>query len=206
MDPTTPPMFFSEPRILAPFGLALSLGLMVAAGWFLLRPWPPRTARAFGFTIVLLLSGVAIAWLLQERTVLIDTASREVVEVHGLLGWSRAERLAFAQISSVTVDTAGPFDSKTDPPPAFVLGLQTADRRIELDRFDDALQAEEQARVVAGSGAWPALRRGYRLETAAHGGDTARFETAAGQQGISLNLGDVIRVVEEAGAESAVLP
>lgn len=196
MDLSTTPLIFSEPQVGAAFGVALSLGLAIVAGGSVLRPWPPRVLRAGLFTVVLAVCGIMAALLLRDRQVRIDPAAREVVELERKFFWQRAEVWSFAQVSAVVV--------KTDQ--GYVLGLRASDRWIELRSLDDPLQAEAQARALAGLGAWPALRHGYRIEVAARGGDAERLKTSTGQNVLGLNLASFVRVVEAPGAESAIDP
>lgn len=213
MNPVDPLLIFAEPKIGAPFGLALTLGLAFACGLFLLRPWPPSARRGVMFVLVLAVCGSAAFSLLSNREVQIDTARQQVRERVAALGWGRARTWAFADVRAVVVErvrerersaAGGPRSEVSASDVLYRIGLQTADRWIELRSEADVLVAEAESQQIATRGNWPALRRGYRIETSTAAGETGRFETADGRQGTMLELAPVARVIVAPDEESRI--
>lgn len=204
-------LIFSEPRVGLAFGLALSLGLALAVGAFLLRPWPPAARRGIMFVVVLAVCGSAAFSLLRKREVQIDTAQQQVRESVAVLGWGHARTWAFGDVRAVVVERVreraaqgGPRTEVSASEVLYRIGLRTADRSIELRGDPDVLVAEAEAQQIATSGKWTALRRGYRLETSTTAGETGRFETADGRQGTTLELAPVARVIIAPDEESRI--
>lgn len=211
MNPADTLLIFVEPKIGAPFGLALTFGLALACGIFLLRPWPPSARRAVMFVVVLAVCGSAAFSLLRNREVQIDTAQQQVRESVAALGWGRARTWGFAEVRAVVVERqrertaqGGPRTEISATEVVYRIGLQTADRWIELRSDPDVLVAEAEARQIASGGRWTALRRGYRLETSTMAGETGRFETADGRQGTMLEVAPVARVIVAPDEESPI--
>ncbi|MGQ0700852.1 MAG: hypothetical protein ACT4PZ_21745 [Panacagrimonas sp.] len=192
MDLTTAPLIFEETQVGAAFGVALSLGLMLVGGWFLLRRWPPRASR------VLLALGLAVAccgvaaWFLRMHQVLIDPARQEVVERTQVLGWGSKRVLPLASVQSVFVQRM---------PVRFAVGLDVPEGWLVLDEFDDVTLAENTALSVSQSAKRPAVRRGYRIESGVGVSDPQDFETAQGRKGVALSLERVVRVIDASGDE-----
>jgi hypothetical protein len=225
MDPTQTAIVFAHAKVGTPFVLALSLGLTLASGAFLLRPWPPRLARGGMFALVLALCGAAMVYALIDRRVVIEPSTKRVVQSLRLLGLGRDRAWTFGELKQVRVEyrpaharrkVGQPRTNATDVEihPNFVLELVGDRTIVDLRSYDDARGAETMATRVASAGRWPALRRGYRLRTGSEresgGGITAGalqgFKTASGQQGIGLSLEPWEQVVIEDGAESAIEP
>ena len=214
MEPSSSLLIFMEPKLGVPFALMLLLGLNLVAGWRLLRAWPPRLSRVLILVAVLLFCAVAAGALLRERWVQIDFEREMITQRAQILGLGQQQTWTFPQITAVVVRAQHEPVQKPGPRPdavprsdqEFGLGLQTADGWLALRDFDQAIAAEQQARVLAERMGRLARRRGYRLETAARGGDAQAFETTAGQTGVGISLESLLRVVDAPQEESAIAP
>ena len=225
MDPTQTAIVFAHAKVGTPFVLALSLGLMLACGAFLLRPWPPRLARGGTFAIVLAACGAAMFYALLDRRVVIEPSTQRVMQSLHLLGVGRDRAWTFGELKQARVEyrpTRAPRkvgQPRSNPTEVgihdnFVLELVGDGANVFLKSYDDAGEAETMATRVARAGGWHALRRGYRLRTGSApesgGGITAGalqgFKTASGQQGIGVSLEPWDQVVIEDGPESAIEP
>jgi hypothetical protein len=199
METELVPLIYADARLGPAFGLVLSLGLVLASAWFLLRPWPPGRRRIAWLLALALPSAAVVIPFMKHREVRIIPAEKQVVETRQ--AWVRSERnsWSFGQISQVTVQ-AGADEG------AFTLGLQAGEQSIALDHFNDALDAEAQARRLARIGGWSAERRDYALRIAATGGDSQLFITDAGQEGVIVSLDQLVRVERANGERSPITP
>ena len=214
MEPSSSVLIFMEPKLGVPFALMLLLGLSLVAGWRLLRAWPPKISRVLILAAVLLFCAIAAGALLRERWVQIDFEREMVTQRAQILGLGSQQTWTFGQITAVVVRAQHEPTQKPGPRPdaasrsgqQFGLGLQTADGWLVLRDFDEAIAAEQQAQGLAARMGRPARRRGYRLETAARGGDAQAFETTAGRTGVGISLENLVRVVDAPEEESAIAP
>ncbi len=225
MDPTQTAIVFAEAKVGTPFVFALALGLLLACGAFLLRPWPPRLGKGGVFVIALVVCGTAMVYALLDRRVAIEPSAQRVTHSLHILGLGRDRTWNFHDLKMARVEyrpthpqrkvgqpRANPSDVEVHD--NFVLELVGDGTNVYLKSYKDAMEAETMATSVARAGGWPALRRGYRLRTGngqgAAGGITAGalqgFKTASGRQGIGVSLESWDQVVIEDGAESAIQP
>ena len=224
MNPVDAALIFADAKVGAPFLIALLLGLMAVAGFMLLRPWPPRPAKTAVFVAVLGICGSALGFVLLDHRVVIDPAQREVVERSAILGLALEDRWAFRQFESATV-THVPVKVKRGAPgdkPAvatyemhdnFVLELVGPEATVRLQSFEDAMEAEAQARIVAGTGKWRARRSGYELrsgtgkaEEGFAAGNLQAFETPGGKQAIGVSFDTWVKITLKHGASSDITP
>lgn len=224
MDLTQTVLVFADARIGTPFLLALSLGLVLASGIFLLRPWPPRLVRGVMFAIVVAVCGAAIGYALLDRKVVIDSSKQSVRQSFHVLGIGRDENWSFRDFDAARVEhrpirvQRGESTTRSKPTDYemhdnYVVELLGRDAQVYLQSYEDAREAERIAVGVARAGQWRALRRGYRLRTgsgkAEDGltvGDLQTFETPAGQRGIGVSIESWTRIQIEDGAESVIEP
>lgn len=222
MDLTRTALVFADARIGTPLLLVLSLGLMVASGIFLLRPWPPRLVRGVMFAIVIAVCGTATAYALLERKVVIDPSKQTVTQSLHVLGIGRERNWPFRDFHAARVEyrpdhiQRGERAERSKPTDHemlddYVVELLGRDTVIHLRAYEDAMEAERIAVGVARAGQWRALRSGYRLQTgngkAEDGlavGDLQAFETPAGRKGIGVSIESWTRIQIEEGAGSVI--
>lgn len=222
MELTQTAMVFAEARVGSVFLLVLSLGLAIACGLFLLRPWPPRPARGAMFVLVLGICGAASFYALLDRRTVIDPAARQVAQSTRVLGIGRQATWPFDALQRVRVEhrpvnvprQSGSTRSNPAEPQLrerFVLELVGPTATVFLRDYDDALEAERVAVHVSRLGGWQAQRKGY-VFTRGSGqsvegitvGDLQAFETPSGQQGMGVSLESWTRIQVKDGAESAI--
>lgn len=222
MELTQTAMVFAEARVGAVFLVVLSLGLAVACGLFLLRPWPPRAARAAMFVLVLCICGAVGFYALLDRRTVVDPATREITQSTRVLGIGRAAAWPFAALQVARVEyrpvNVPRQNGATRSNPAepqlrdrFVLELVGPDTTVFLRDYDDAREAERVAAHVSRLGGWQAQRKGYVFTRgsgqAGEGisvGNLQTFEAPSGKQGLGVTLEDWTRIQVKAGAESAI--
>jgi len=222
MDATQTAIVFADAKVGGPFLLVLSLGLLLACGLFLLRPWPPRWSRGLMFGLVLAICGAGTFYALLDRKLVVDRAKQDVVQSTRILGLGSQQAWSFREFQVVRV-AYRPIRvnresgmSRSNPAHAemhdnFVVELVGPEASVRLRSCDEALEAERIASAVARAGSWPARRLGYRLRTGTGrpgdgiaAGELQNFETPSGQQGIGMSLETWTRVQIEDGAESAI--
>lgn len=224
MDLTHTAMVFADSRAGAPFVIALACGMLIACGFLLLRPWPPRLLRGAIFAFVVVTCGVALGYALLDRKVVVDPAAGRVISSARVLGLGPEQAWPFSSFDAVRVKykpTRIPRETtstRTHPARAqaedrYAVEIDGGAGGVVLRSYEDPLEAERVARSVARLGGWPARRLGYELRSgngrAGDGistGDLQAFETPSGRRGIGMSIDAWVQVRIREGAESVIAP
>lgn len=222
MDPTQTAIVFADAKTGAPFLFVLSLGLLLAGGLFLLRPWPPRLARGLMFALVLVICGAGVFYALLDRKLVVDRSTQEVAQSARILGLGRRQAWKFGEFQTVRVEyrpirvNRESGMSRSNPGNAerhdnYVVELVGPGATVYVRSYDEASEAERVAANVARAGSWQARRLGYRVRTGSGqpgegiaAGELQSFETPSGQQGIGMSLEAWTQIQIESGAESVI--
>jgi hypothetical protein len=222
MDPTQTAIVFADAKTGAPFLFVLSLGLLVACGLFLLRPWPPKLPRGSMFVLVLLVCGAGMFYALLDRKLVIDRSQQQVAQSARVLGLGRQQSWKFGEFQTVRVEyrpirvNRESGMSRSNPGDAerhdnYVVELVGPKAAVRVRSYDEASEAERAAARVARAGSWQARRLGYRVRTGSGqpgegiaAGELQSFETPTGQQGIGMSLESWTQIQIESGAESVI--
>ena len=206
MEANASTLVFTEVQIGAIFLTVFCAGLLVAAAAFLLRPWPPARKGIVRFVGIAVLCGAGLVYASFRREVQIDPAQGLISERVSYVGLGPDRAAAFTEFQSVQVECRA--DCVRDE-----LSLQRAQEPVRLWTFEDGQAAENAARSLGRIGAWPLLRRGYRVQSSLPqlgaglaGGAVETFTMPDGRGGMSVALQDLLRFIPAPGQESVIAP
>jgi hypothetical protein len=184
----------------------LSLAILTASAFGLLRPWPPDFFDGLMFIAVAVIClgfGGGVVWSgARLREVRIDRSASEVTELVRFVGLGRTKRWKLGDFHSAQVEQIkirdraeearsrqpGAARVATGPDFIYVLDLVGPSGRLRLQSWTEnfsapqaaVLEAEAQAVKVARFGGWQAKRRNYRIAVS----DGVAITTAEGAESI----------------------
>jgi len=192
----------------------LSLGMITACAFGMLRPWPPGFMDGLMFAIVTVIClgvGGGILWSgMRHSEVRMDRRTNEVTEQVRFFGLGRTRRWKLSDFETAQVRRISLRDLKQEarnrqnarpangPDVAYVLNLIGPSARVRLkswvERYqpeEGVLAAESDARAVAAFGGWRATRLDYRLQM---------------ERGTEAGTATKISIATADGQESAIGP
>lgn len=202
-------LLFAEPLMLRPMALSVCLGLLLASGYALLRPWPPKRRRVTLFAGVALLVVLAVGGLLRQRTVELDLQAQTVTVHQAFLGIGRAHQRSLADATGIVVKPAqrrraGPRETVRLPAHQFLLSLEFVEETIGLATIEEVLKAENAARGLSVRLGLPAQRSGYRLRAGTSVEAARPFELEDGRVGAQFDLEPVVQILDSPARRSSI--